>query len=495
MLQVTPTSGRLRKPIYKQDFERLVVGGVATQARQNFWSYRKQIDPTLIEGWWQKHAAAHQQQFMLDMLLGKRPKLILKAPPQHGKSRLVHDFITWVAGHCPDWPTIYASYSDELGTTANLRIQRTLELPSYRTIFRGRTKMARMNSALEGQRNTTVLEYVGHKGSFRATTVNGQITGHGLSLGVVDDPIKGRAEASSKLIRDKTWNWLVDDFFSRFSDSAGMLMIMTRWHVDDPVGRWLDRFPETKVLSYAAIADVDDWSVVEGYRSPGEALFPELKPIDFLSERRRLSTAASWESLYQQQPIIAGGGTFPIEKFSRINAVEHSQIKKSVRYIDKAGTEDGGAYTAMVLMHMMKDGTFVIGDVKRGQWGALEREKNLLRTVENDAVALEFNYSIYVEQEPGSGGKESAENSVRMLRGYRAYADKVTGAKEVRAEPYAAQVQGGNVRLVVGGWNEPFLDEHEVYPNGPYKDQVDASAGAFNKLVSGSSYDSSYSGF
>ena len=110
--------------------------------------------------------------------------------------------------------------------------------------------------------------------------MNGQITGHGLNLGVVDDPIKGRAEASSKLIRDKTWNWLVDDFFSRFADHAGLLMIMTRWHVDDPMGRWLEKFPETKVLSYAAVAGEDDWSVVEGYRGVNEALFPELKPID-----------------------------------------------------------------------------------------------------------------------------------------------------------------------------------------------------------------------
>ena len=121
----------------------------------------------------------------------------------------------------------------------------------------------------------------------------------------------------------------------------------------------------------------------------------------------------------EQNPIIAGGGIFPIEKFTYVNAIERDQIKKSVRYIDKAGTEDGGAYTAMALMHLMKDGTFVIEDMKRGQWSALEREKTLLRTVEKDAADLELNYSVFVEQEPGSGGKESAENSVRMLRGHR----------------------------------------------------------------------------
>jgi hypothetical protein len=162
------------------------------------------------------------------------------------------------------------------------------------------------------------------KGSFRVTTVNGQITGHGLDIGVVDDPIKGRAEASSKTIRDKTWNWLVDDFFSRFADHAGLLMIMTRWHVDDPVGRWIERFPETKILRYQAVAEPDDWSVHAHKRKAGEALFKELKPIEFLQERRKLSTTASWESLYQQSPIIAGGGVFPIDRFRIIQSVDRS---------------------------------------------------------------------------------------------------------------------------------------------------------------------------
>jgi hypothetical protein len=70
-----------------------------------------------------------------------------------------------------------------------------------------------------------LIEYVGYRGSFRNTTVEGQITGQGLDLGIIDDPIKGRAESASKLTRDKTWSWLTDDFFSRFSDTAGVVLI------------------------------------------------------------------------------------------------------------------------------------------------------------------------------------------------------------------------------------------------------------------------------
>ena len=78
--------------------------------------------------------------------------------------------------------------------------------------------------------------------------------------------------------------------------------------------------------------------------------------------------------------------------------------------------------------------------------------------------------------------KRARRNRIRRFRGFQVFADKVTGDKEVRAEPYAAQVQAGMVSIKAGEWNRDFLDEHEMFPNGKYVDQVDASAGAFNKL-------------
>ena len=90
---------------------------------------------------------------------------------------------------------------------------------------------------------------------------------------------------------------------------------------------------------------------------------------------------------------------------------------------------------------------------------------------------------IAVEQEPGSGGKESAEATIRNLAGWRVVADRPTGDKAVRAGPYAAQVQGGNVLLVKGAWTKAFIDEHIAFPVGRAKDQVDAAAAAFNLLT------------
>ena len=75
-----------------------------------------------------------------------------------------------------------------------------------------------------------------------------------------------------------------------------------------------------------------------------------------------------------------------------------------------------------------------------------------------------------------------------MLAGYKAEADKVTDSKHIRADPYAAQVQAGNVPCSPATWNKEFLNEHETFPNGAYVDVVDAAAGAFAKLTLGSTY-------
>jgi predicted phage terminase large subunit-like protein len=131
----------------------------------------------------------------------------------------------------------------------------------------------------------------------------------------------------------------------------------------------------------------------------------------------------------------------------------------------------------------MRNKTYVIGHVVRGRWGALEREEQIKAWAQIDRDAWGWGYEIYVEQEPGSGGKESAEATIRELRGFRVFGDRVTGSKEVRAEPFAAQVQGGNVRLLAGPWQGDLLAELEAFPNGKYKDQVDACSGAFAKLT------------
>jgi len=452
------------------------------EARESFWAYRRYIFPSMKIGWWQYLVSNALQQFYNDYRAGLRPKLAITSPPQHGKSRMVTEFISWIAGQDPNLKSIFASYSDSLGVRTNMELQRIITGDRYKNVFE-KTKIGESNTVTMSTRwlrNSSFIEFVDHKGSFRNTTCPiGQVTGRELDFGFIDDPLKGRAEASSASMRDKVWNWLTDDYMTRFAENGALLVVMTRWHVDDPLGRLMVQHPTMRNIRYPAIAEED-----EEYRRKGEALFPELKSRDFLLERKAERTQASWESLYQGNPIVTGGGIFPVDKFIIQQGFERGKIKKTIRYIDKAATDGGGAYTACVKMHSMQDGTFVVEDVQRGQWSSMERERRIKQMTEIDG----YDTVTWVEQEPGSGGKESAESTIRMLAGFEVYADRVTGKKEVRAEPYAAQVQGGNVILLAQPWAREFMEEHEYFPNGKYKDQVDAAAGAFNKLTLGSTY-------
>jgi predicted phage terminase large subunit-like protein len=457
---------------------------IAAVARDSFAAFRRTIRPGMLWSPFVGRLTRELQKFHTAFVAGKRPKLALLTPPQHGKSIVAEDFSAWVAGKHPDWKTIYASYSDDLGVLRNMNLQRLFTSQRYRHIF--------PNLTIGGtgyQCNASLIEYAGGPGSFRNTTVNGPITGMEQHLGVLDDFVKGRAEANSKLQRDRTWNWFTDDFSSRFSKDSALLVICTRWHVDDLIGRLMLKYPEMRVISFQAIAEKD-----EPFRLKGQALFPALKPLGMLLDQNRLMSESSWQAEYQQRPYVVGGGIFPIEKLQVIPIFDRREIASTVLAVDKAGTQGGdGAYTAIVIMHKMKNGTFLIERVVRGRWGALEREKNIKHWADATKENLKgrtVRFTVVIEVEPGSGGKESAESTIRNLAGHVCIGDKPGAgrSKELRAEPFAAQVQGGNVYLLAGPWVQDFLDEAESFPNSRYLDQVDAAAMAFHHLATERGY-------
>jgi predicted phage terminase large subunit-like protein len=178
----------------------------------------------------------------------------------------------------------------------------------------------------------------------------------------------------------------------------------------------------------------------------------------------------------QQRPVPEGGAMFKREWFRVVARVPPRAIK-AVRYWDKAASENAGDYSAGVQM-VQSDAAWYVADVIRGRWSVHQRNQIMRRTAENDAVRFQ-DLTTVIEQEPGSGGKESAEHSRRLLAGYHVKIDKVTGAKDIRAQPLADQCEGGNVFVVKADWNMRFIEELCVFPAGDYDDQVDAAAGAF----------------
>jgi len=206
---------------------------------------------------------------------------------------------------------------------------------------------------------------------------------------------------------------------------------------------------------------------------------------DYLSNLHALPYVEKMQLLYGNWKVRpAAGNVFNREHFEVIDALPHV-VSHTVRAWDKAGTEGGGKFSAGVRMAVLENGVFVVEDVVRGQWGALNREEVIKTTASQDGGDVE----IWQEQEPGSGGKESAEATVRNLAGYNVYSERPTGSKGTRANPLAAQCQARNVKLLRGEWNKKFIDE--LHNFDPIKaddgsivcDQVDAAALAFVKLA------------
>lgn len=453
------------------------------EARGAFWAYRQYLTPAIKRGWWQREIAGHLQQFKDDLLAGLAPMLVIQAPPQHGKSFQVIEFLSWLVGHDPDLRCIYASFSERLGVRANLRLQRIFDGEKYKRLFPS-TKINSSNvMTISGQhlRNREILEFIDREGYFRNTTVRGAITGEGLDLGIIDDPIKGREEANSLTIRDKTWDWLMDDFFTRFSEKAGLLVILTRWHIDDPIGRLIEREPRIKVLRYPAIAEVD-----EPHRRAGEPLFPEHKSLDFLLQRKTLMTPSNWEALYQQSPVIDGGNLFKLEWFGEHD--EPPMLKWRGVYVDTAQkTKERNDYSVFEHWGLGVDGKAYLLDVVRGRFEAPELEAT--------ALALWARWSALDHDRWGVLRKMAVEDKVSgtgLIQGVRRKAIPVTDIqrekdKYTRAQDIQPSIAAGLVSIPrEAPWRRDFISEVMSFPDGAHDDQVDPMMDAVLDMVGGS---------
>jgi len=199
--------------------------------------------------------------------------------------------------------------------------------------------------------------------------------------------------------------------------------------------------------------------------------------------------------------IDLSGLMFNRSDFQFIDAIQVPRLGTRVRYWDQASTPGSGDFSVGLLMCRDASGRFIIESIVRGQWSAKERRDIMKRTAAVDAEKYNNEVVIYVEQEPGSGGKEQMDQNVTWLAGYPVYRDKVAGsgkrkvqgvmlpnqAKVVRAQPLSAMAENENIYLVRGKWNERFLGELSSFPESRHDDQVDAASGAFNKLAQRSS--------
>jgi predicted phage terminase large subunit-like protein len=323
-------------------------------------------------------------------------------------------------------------------------------------------------------------------GGYRySTSVGGTLTGYHGDIIIWDDPLNPQQAASEKELENAN-RWIDHTLPTRKTnkEASTIIGIMQRLAEHDPTGHILKKEKKNtkhiclpgEIIGYGAI--VKPRGLKKYYVN--DLFDPKRLPLNVLKELETDMGQYGYAGQIGQSPAPLGGGMFKVVNLQETTEVfERKDIRGTVRFWDKAATAGGGAYTAGVKISRLKSGKFVIENVIRGQWSTEQRERIIRNTAENDGR----NVTVLIEQEPGSGGKESAENTIRNLAGFTVYADRPTGDKTFRADPFSVQVNNGNVMMRQGAWNLDFSNELELFPNVKFKDQTDAASGAFNFLT------------
>lgn len=407
--------------------------------------------------------------------------LLINVPPGCMKSLLTCVFFPcWVWIHKPQSRWMCASFSDRLTTKASQARRDIFDSEWFQGNWGEKVTFSRDENKKTSYRNTL-------GGWMFSTSVGGGGLGEHPDFIIVDDPHKTK-EAESSVQRESVLDWWTGTIASRGrTRGVRKIVIMQRLHEEDLSGHIVEtggyehiclpmRY-EPGRMGTTSIGG-KDWRTKEG-----ELLWPELFDAEKVDETEREMRARGPHVVagqMQQRPVAREGGMFKLEWLSQFVDEIPPQCKM-VRYWDKAGTQDGGDYTAGVLLARKKHDVYVV-DVVRGQWSSGARNGIMRQTAELDRLN-HGHVSIWTEQEPGSGGKESAEITVRELAGFAARYERSTGNKEDRAQPFAAACENGQVHIVRGDWNQEYIDELAVFPYGKHDDQVDGSSGAYNKLM------------
>ena len=420
---------------------------------------------------------------------GASRRVMIFAPPQHGKSELVSVRLPafWL-GRRPDDPVILTSYAASLADSKSRLARNLVESDEF----------ARLFSDLGTPRDSRAVNewsIAGRRGGLLAAGVGGPITGHGAQLGLIDDPLENWEQAQSQTYRDRVWDWYRSTFRTRIWESGAIVLVMTRWHEDDLAGRLLaDQGALWTVLRLPALAETQEERDENNKRLgqpidqpdplgrvPGEPLSPRRFSSESLGAIKRDVGSLVWNGEYQGSPRAPEGNRFKREWFKIVDAAP--ELMTRIRYWDKASTEGGGKFSAGVLIGRTPERQVFIEHVARGQWSTGHRRSVMLQTAQLDAERFGNTVHIYIEQEPGSSGKDSVDDEILLLGAYPVHADRPTGDKDTRLEPFVAQAEAGNVRLVRGAWNAAYIDEMCAIPSGTYRDQADATAGGYNKLA------------
>lgn len=413
---------------------------------------------------------------------GELKRVIVTMPPRHGKSeRVSKKFPAWHVGRNPTDEIILASYSIDLSRGFS-RISRDT-LTSNHNVFEAKVDPANQSAESWG------IE--GYRGGVTAAGVGGAITGKGAKIAIIDDPVKNAEEANSEVMREKVWDWYQSTLYTRLTPDGRIIVVMTRWHEDDLVGRLLkkerDEIKEGThvgekwtVINFPAVAEGDDYLG----RKEGEPLWPE-----FGFDLKRLVQIKSdvgsyvFNALYQQRPSAAGGTIFKREYFryfreELIHRIPYL-IVGSKRYdkdkcwafqtVDTANSEKTiNDYFVVSTWYVTPEHDLLLYDVYRTHITGPD-QKPLLKEM---SYRYRPRFQAIEDKTFGTNLIQECKREGMSIRPIKVDKDKVT-----RSLVIAARYEVEKVYHREGSpWMTDYEDELLSFPRGKHDDMVDCSS-------------------
>jgi predicted phage terminase large subunit-like protein len=407
-----------------------------------------------------------------ELVSGSYKRLILTLPPRHGKTELVTKHgIAHFSGRFPEKSVVFGTYNDTFAEDIGRAVRDVIRSPAFKQVFPDYALKDGSEAAnrLETTRNG-LLTFVGRGGT---------ITGRGGDLLVIDDPVKDAKEARSPAIRNQLWDWWVKTLRTRcMTDDARVLIVQTRWHEDDLVGRLIDEqndffdreeAREWKVINVPAIADEED----PLGRKPGEALWPERFGLTYLKGMRR-TDPRGFEALYQGKPTPASGAFF---EDAWLKEYRSHELPTNLRYYaasDHAVSmeQDRDKTCLLVVGVDERDNIYVLPDLVWRQMSTDQCVEQMLRIIRTYNPMFWWAGRDHITKSIGPFlrkrmGEEHAFAAIVEMT--------PAGDKQTRAQSIQGRMSMGRVLFPkYANWWSAARSEMLKFPGGAHDDFVDA---------------------
>ncbi len=396
-------------------------------------------------------------------------RLLVQMPPRSGKSETTSVWTpVWFLNVWPRKKVMLASYEADFAASWGRRARNLIEEHQGELLVR-----LAPDSTAANRWNTP------EGGGMTTAGAGGALTGRGADVLVVDDVHKNAEEAYSQAHRDTTWEWWTTTALTRLEPGAAVVVVGTRWHQDDLIGRILaQEGGGWRVICLPALAEKDD----PIGRAVGAPLWPERFDLESLARTRQSVGERTWEGLYQQRPFGDGGTFFKkawIEpRYDEIapglyrlpdgRTIAREALGRYATVDLAVSVKTSADWTVVAVFGRLPDGRRLLLDVDRARREGPDQVPALERMTKKWGLSAVWIERTAFQLAIVQAGRRAGIPVRELLP------DK---DKHARAIPLTVELEGARLLLPrQAPWLEAVVAELLSFPSGTYDDAVDALA-------------------